>query len=352
MVIPPCKNGPAGSNSPSGDEFEALLGDQLARYGLRQQAGSHLLDPAGGDGATWKRFAAAAGVSLAAVHSVEAGVQHSHPSDPLEVSLPAQNGLTNTLNFDLNDDNQTDFHFRMKLSAYATYSSSSALQLVGREGVAVGMSNNGVIGTNEVAVKLAPELRISEDSPQTNRGIIRLSAFSSSNGTTYLYGEQGSWLAADTGYLGVKFNIPGSGDHFGWVLVATEANDGVGLTGLKISEWAYQDVPGVVIDAGDRGNIAVPGDYDGNGEVELEDYLVWKTSFGTEVYPGEGADGNADGTVNAADYTRWKDSMGATSAMSRAIPEPAAATLGGLALGAAGVMALRRRTGCGRDDQR
>ena len=87
----------------------------------------------------------------------------------------------------------------------------------------------------------------------------------------------------------------------------------------------------------------MPGDYDGNGEVELEDYLVWKTSFGTEVYPGEGADGNADGTVNAADYTRWKDSMGATPAMSRAIPEPATATLGGLALGAAGVMALRRR---------
>ncbi len=344
MVIPPCKNCPAGSNPPSGGEFDALLSDQLARYGKRQRAAFHFLEPAVNGSVAWKRFAAAAGVSLAAVHSVEAGVQHSHPSEQLEVLLPAQNGLTNTLNFDLNDDNQADFDFRMKLSAYATSTTSSALQLVGREGAIVGMSNNVVIGTNEVAVKLAPELLISDDSPKTNRGIIRLSAFSSSNGVTYLYGEQGSWLAADNGYLGVKFNIPGSGDHFGWVLVATEKNDGIGLTGLKISEWAYQDVPGTVIDAGDRGDIAVPGDYDRNGEVELEDYLVWKTSFGTEVYPGEGADGNADGKVNAADYTRWKDNMGVTAATGSAIPEPAAATLGTLALGAVGVMALRRRT--------
>jgi hypothetical protein len=344
MVIPPCKNGPAESNPPLGGEFDTLLSDQLARYGKRQQAAFHFSEPADSDGVTWKRFAAAAGVSLAAVHSVEAAVQHSHPSQPLEVLLPAQNGLTNTLDFDLDGDNQADFNFRMKLSAYATSTTSYALQLVGREGAIVGMSNNVVIGTNEDALKLAPELLISDDSPKTHRGIIRLSAFSSSNGQTYLYGEQGSWLAADNGYLGMKFNIPGSGDHFGWVLVATEKNDGIGLTGLKISEWAYQDVPGAVIDAGDRGNIAVPGDYDGNGEVELEDYLVWKTSFGTEVYPGEGADGNADGNVNAADYTHWKDNMGVTAATGSAIPEPAAATLGTLALGAVGVMALRRRT--------
>ena len=344
MVIPPCKNGPARCNPPPGDEFDALLSDQLARYGKRQQAAFHFSEPADSDGMTWKRFAAAAGVSLAAVHSVEAAVQHSHPSQPLEVLLPAQNGLTNTLDLDLNDDNQADFNFRMKLSAYATSTTSYALQLVGREGAIVGMSNNVVIGTDEEALKIAPELLISDDIPKTHRGIIRLSAFSSGNGQTYLYGEEGSWLAADNGYLGMKFNIPGSGDHFGWVLVATEKNDGIGLTGLKISEWAYQDVPGAVIGAGDRGNMAVPGDYDGNGEVEREDYLVWKTSFGTEVYPGEGADGNADGTVNAADYTHWKDNMGVTAATGSAIPEPAAATLGTLALGAVGVMALRRRT--------
>ena len=344
MVVPPCKNYPAGSNPPSGGEFDALLGDQLARYGKRQQATFHFSELADQDGAAWKRFAAAAGVSLAAVHFAEAGVQHTQLSEPLEVSLPTQNGLTNTLNFDLNGDNQADFDFRMKLSSYATSTTASALQLVGREGTVFGMSNNGVFGIDEVAVKLAPEVLILDTSPVTNRGIIRLSAFSNSYGTSYLYGEQGSWLSSDTGYLGVKFMIPGSGDHFGWVRVATEKNDGIGLTGLKISEWAYQDVPGAVIGAGDRGEISVPGDYDGNGQVEPEDYLVWKTSFGTEVYPGEGADGNADGQVNAADYTHWKDNLEVTAAMSSAIPEPAAATLGGLALGAAGVVALRRRT--------
>ncbi|TWT36647.1 CotH protein [Posidoniimonas corsicana] len=56
---------------------------------------------------------------------------------------------------------------------------------------------------------------------------------------------------------------------------------------------------------------ALPGDYDGNGTVEQNDYAVWRASYGsTEVLD---ADGNNDGIVNAADYTIWRDHLGQTA---------------------------------------
>jgi hypothetical protein len=56
----------------------------------------------------------------------------------------------------------------------------------------------------------------------------------------------------------------------------------------------------------------IPGDYDGNRTVEQADYTVWRSTFGTNVNPGTGADGNGDGTVDAADYAVWRRNLGAT----------------------------------------
>jgi prepilin-type N-terminal cleavage/methylation domain-containing protein len=75
----------------------------------------------------------------------------------------------------------------------------------------------------------------------------------------------------------------------------------------------------------------VPGDYDGNGQVEAADYDEWKSGFGTVVDPaGSGADGNANGVVDAADYTIWRDhySSGGTGVLqAQSVPEPGALTL-------------------------
>ena len=48
-----------------------------------------------------------------------------------------------------------------------------------------------------------------------------------------------------------------------------------------------------------------PGDYDRDGIVEADDYLVWRRSFG-QTGPGRAADGNQDGVVDAADYLVWR----------------------------------------------
>ncbi len=110
------------------------------------------------------------------------------------------------------------------------------------------------------------------------------------------------------------------------------------------------------------------GDYDGSGEVGPEDYTLWRTTFGTAVEPGSGADGNGNGLVDAADYTVWRDNLGAPSARdtltstaeraalssATAVPEPGTGSLlvvGSALLGLARagrrrpVMSRRRRTG-------
>lgn len=54
---------------------------------------------------------------------------------------------------------------------------------------------------------------------------------------------------------------------------------------------------------------AIPGDYNGDGCVDLADYTVWADSYGMT---GEGlaADGNGDLQVDLADYTVWADHYG------------------------------------------
>ncbi|WP_145245490.1 hypothetical protein [Aeoliella mucimassa] len=78
--------------------------------------------------------------------------------------------------------------------------------------------------------------------------------------------------------------------------------------------------------------LLLPGDYDRNGTVNLDDYQVWKQQFGSEGDALQfAADGNFDGVVSLADYTVWRDHLGtsieASDALSvSAVPEPATST--------------------------
>ena len=63
-------------------------------------------------------------------------------------------------------------------------------------------------------------------------------------------------------------------------------------------------------DGGSPGVVELlPGDFDHNGRVDADDYLVWKTGFGSTA--DLAADGNHDGLVNLADYVIWRNHLGA-----------------------------------------
>ena len=117
---------------------------------------------------------------------------------------------------------------------------------------------------------------------------------------------------------------------------------------VSVLEWAYEDVPGVAIKAGQTvSDIGVPGDYNDNGTVDAADYTVWRDALGTNTLLPNDPNG---GTIDQDQYNTWKNNFGASgagnaaSSAAAAVPEPSTITLGVLALGAAGVAALRRRS--------
>lgn len=291
----------------------------------------------------WQNYAAAAGASLAMAVSADAAVQHTLPSSPIAVLLPNPSSGSRQYGLDLDRDSQVDFNFLV--AASSTTTTTGYTSVVRRAQIGAAAAGNGVLGSNLLAWRLQSDSVISAglfDTGQLQTGLLRRSTFSNSTSSEPLF-ESGEWGPVSSGYVGVKLVISTS-DHFGWIKVATTSNAN-GLTGLEIHEWAYDDVPGGGILAGDSvGQLPpLPGDYDRSGEVDAQDYALWKNTFGSTVVPGSGADGNADAVVNSADYTVWRNhAENGSGTVSVAVPEPGTASLAVLALGAAGVAAVNR----------
>jgi hypothetical protein len=97
--------------------------------------------------------------------------------------------------------------------------------------------------------------------------------------------------------------------------------------------------------------VTLPGDYDGNGVVEVEDYSIW--SLGSGGAGSLAADGNGDEVVDAADYVVWRKFLGQTwqtlggggglGSLAKGLPEPSATVLAVMAVvGRFGVRPKRR----------
>jgi hypothetical protein len=73
-----------------------------------------------------------------------------------------------------------------------------------------------------------------------------------------------------------------------------------------------------------RINTRVPGDYNSDGDVDEDDYGLWRSTFNfTNRGAPQPADGNGSGTVDAADYVIWRKAFGGTASTGAAVPEPA-----------------------------
>lgn len=87
------------------------------------------------------------------------------------------------------------------------------------------------------------------------------------------------------------------------------------------------------------------GDYNGNGEVDAADYILWRDTLGQAATPaGSGADGDGDGTIGTGDYDYWRARFGnaAGSGLGAGqVPEPTSAAL--LAIVMLGMIAKRGR---------
>jgi hypothetical protein len=74
----------------------------------------------------------------------------------------------------------------------------------------------------------------------------------------------------------------------------------------------------------------MPGDYNGDGNVDARDYAVWRETMG-QSGAGLAADGNNDGEVDALDYEMWAlfygQSIAGSGATAANVPEPASVFL-------------------------
>ena len=82
---------------------------------------------------------------------------------------------------------------------------------------------------------------------------------------------------------------------------------------------------------------ALAGDYNGDGEVDAADYVLWRNTLGQNVANYSGADGNGNGVIDAEDYALWRANFGqsassgtlsgtlaAAESTTSAVPEPGA----------------------------
>ena len=282
----------------------------------------------------WRDYAAAAGASLCMAGGGEAEVVHTMPPTPLTAEANASQPFEGVF-VDLDNNGATDASFQAAVQTGSIFQGGGVLALAAQDG-----------GLVESAASLAPlfggslvdeNLTFSPLALQVAYSSIR-STFSGSPGT-----YSGGMFLSDSGIAGVQFNRAGQ-THYGWIRINVEVSSQDPLALIEVIEWAYEDRPGVAIEAGaTAGGVSEPGDYERDGDIDSADYAKWKSDFGQFVNePGDGADGNADGTVNAADYAAWRENL-PTSSTAQATPEPSSMSLGALALGAAGVLALRRK---------
>ncbi|QEG33905.1 PEP-CTERM sorting domain-containing protein [Bythopirellula goksoeyrii] len=159
-------------------------------------------------------------------------------------------------------------------------------------------------------------------------------------------GSPGTLSAGE--FAGIKLTIDGQ-PHFGWIRIAiANENHPPGTANARNGnpyqvtaiDWAYETIPNTPILAGDTGVSAGSADYDGDGDVDGNDFFEWQR-------------GNSTNGLTPGDLELWQQQYGTNplTAAVGAVPEPSTAailSLGVLALGATGV---RRHRNVNRDRQ-
>lgn len=125
----------------------------------------------------------------------------------------------------------------------------------------------------------------------------------------------------------------GSGAHLGLGLSSGTAQGAYDIDYFAYAEGILDPITAAVEDN---------ADFDGDGDVDGTDFLIWQRGFGSGTMHGQGdADGNNQ--VDAADLVIWENQFGASvSAAVAGVPEPSGALLAVVALWVGQFMRQRR----------
>jgi hypothetical protein len=268
-------------------------------------------------------YSLAAGAAACLARNTEAKIVVSG-FDPIDLVR----GAIQPLSFD--SDPYVDVYLRNL--AYGDGTSTQNMLVAFQYGKLVGKNVNNIY----YAKALAPGYEINSSNVNYFTGLLAKGAA----------GPYAEFNDVENAYLGVAFPISGDGspdNYFGWIRVSI--NNSLGK--FVIQEWAYENVLGLPIQAGDRGPA---GDFNNDGQVNAADYTVWRNNLGTDYdLAGNGDNlGTSANVVDVDDYQLWKvnfgwDASSAAGAARGSIATPEPTTLGYLAAGSLGLTALRRR---------
>lgn len=112
----------------------------------------------------------------------------------------------------------------------------------------------------------------------------------------------------------------GTLENHGWALLPfTDGTNGVDFYTSEIGDPGLR--PSLQIFLVDD---SLAGDYNGDGEVNLADYTVWRDALGS-TGAGLAADGDGSGTIDEVDYQIWRNNFGNSEVATTSIalvPEP------------------------------
>ena len=197
----------------------------------------------------WPMYAAVTGAALATATSAHAGIVYSGPQN-LAISVPEAGPV--------NEHGNGTFHILGHLFTFSIYRTLHHISSgSGSKGGRAFIGGSSIVDDNgsRSARRLASGANITAGMPFV--GVFGANSLFQHKtgyvGPFRVTGNIGQWLPQDRAFAGLRITT-GGGQHLGWVQIQLGDSNHDGFTDhLTIVDWAYNDVAGASISAGDTG---------------------------------------------------------------------------------------------------